>query len=514
MQKLLIWLLIFSLEAACVGAPSFAVAQTTGTAYSGLSAINKIINSTPGINVVNIAGKTTVSASAAEAVAVDAGLTIAVATGATSSISGTALAGIAAKAIRAGGLIGVATIVVPMVADALGLYICPPPDFVCKRDPKGPAASDIKGAYIRVSYRGDPSFGCMTTSQACTMAQAAYASCQEQAKSVTPGGYTGQVQANPSANPNPSYSPSGGYSYSFYCFGVGNGAPLTVNAPIQSTCPTGYHLDLGQCVRDGSEVPKVPATESDISGALAPKLNSSAANQGQIYDLLTKSGVPVFASSDAVTVTAPPVTAQPQTKTEQITNPDGSTSTKTTTTQTTVTPNVTGSNIGNTTITYPTTTTTTTTITNNITNVSTTTTTTDTKTITPPPKPAQDLPTDYSREATQQAILRSMQGENVPTTPTSLTSADPAVSSVDTQNKTNIGTLDTITPGSTGVAGWFPTIPTAACSNPQVPNPITGQMVSVQICDKVDIFSTFINGVIAVLCLFGCIREVQVALKA
>jgi hypothetical protein len=173
---------------------------------------------------------------------------------------------------------------------------------------------------------------------------------------------------------------------------------------------------------------------------------------------------------------------------------------------------VTVTSVGTVKVDYPATTTVTTTITNNTTNVSNTTTVTKTVTGQPAPPAKQDLPTDYNRENTQKAILDVLQGTGMPSA--ALKSADPTIAQIDGQNKTNSAAVDNITAGSVGIVNWFPSIPTAACVNPQVPNPIGGGMVDVAICDKVDIFSVFINGVIAVFCVFGCIREVSAAIKA
>lgn len=62
---------------------------------------------------------------------------------------------------------------------------------------------------------------------------------------------------------------------------------------------------------------------------------------------------------------------------------------------------------------------------------------------------------------------------------------------------------------------FIPHIPTATCVDPTVTNPVTGsQTYTVPICSSFNIFSYFINGVLAVLCMIGISRQIQSAIKA
>lgn len=61
---------------------------------------------------------------------------------------------------------------------------------------------------------------------------------------------------------------------------------------------------------------------------------------------------------------------------------------------------------------------------------------------------------------------------------------------------------------------WFPTINSAVCSNPSVPNPVTGAQVEVNICKYIEIFAKFISGVICFLALIGSVQQVTSAAKA
>lgn len=74
--------------------------------------------------------------------------------------------------------------------------------------------------------------------------------------------------------------------------------------------------------------------------------------------------------------------------------------------------------------------------------------------------------------------------------------------------------ITSVTNDSIGISGWLPKIATTECSNPQVPNPITKAMTDVPICGAFNTLKTFISAVICVFALYGCIREVQSALKA
>lgn len=75
------------------------------------------------------------------------------------------------------------------------------------------------------------------------------------------------------------------------------------------------------------------------------------------------------------------------------------------------------------------------------------------------------------------------------------------------------GMLDNIDPNKFQWS-FIPQIPTATCENPRVKNPLITQYLDVDICGFFNKFSFFLNGVLAVLCLYGCAREVQKTLKA
>lgn len=61
---------------------------------------------------------------------------------------------------------------------------------------------------------------------------------------------------------------------------------------------------------------------------------------------------------------------------------------------------------------------------------------------------------------------------------------------------------------------FIPQIPTGSCVNPTLKNPVTGAGVEMDVCGKFDMFSFFLNAVLAIACVYGCVRQVQNAMKA
>lgn len=60
---------------------------------------------------------------------------------------------------------------------------------------------------------------------------------------------------------------------------------------------------------------------------------------------------------------------------------------------------------------------------------------------------------------------------------------------------------------------FIPQIPTTACVNPHLQSPFGGSTLDIDICVYFNRFSLFLNAVLAVLCLYGCVREIQKAMK-
>lgn len=372
---------------------SSANAQTAG-AYSGLAAINKIILGTPGIGAISTAGSTSVTASAIETASLANGMRIPIATSATAAIAASRMAGIAGAAMKIGTGIGLASLVLPIIWDNSGYKICPPPEFICKATttPKqSPGGWHYQGASV---YFTSPSSACDSKGYIAGPVDSGgtHATCLAKVGTVgcTAGGC---LMHNVYSEVTPSCQ---------------NGDALTP----QGTCRSPTLVE--------------PITQPQLVQAITDAMNASAANQQKMYDAMRNTSTPVVTGTDTVVVTAPAVTTPPMTKTEQVANPDGTTSTKVTTATTTVTPAVTGTGINTTNITYPSVTTTTTSITNNTTNITTTTTTTETETARPdaptvqvpsaPTAPTQ-FPTDYNREVTQQEIAAELKAAGAPTMP-------------------------------------------------------------------------------------------------
>lgn len=64
------------------------------------------------------------------------------------------------------------------------------------------------------------------------------------------------------------------------------------------------------------------------------------------------------------------------------------------------------------------------------------------------------------------------------------------------------------------LADWFPHFPTAACVNPSIHNPVTGNPVEMGICTYVDALSVIVTAVICFFFLIGNVRTIQDAMKA
>jgi hypothetical protein len=510
MKKFFTWLVILVVEAVSIGAPGYAFAAPS-VAGSGAAntnrIINSIINNTPGVAVARTTG-TGVFVKAAGSVTAS-GLSIPLA--AESFAGAGRIAGMAARAIRVGGWVGVASVVIPWVADQYNIKVCPPPAFFCVNGDELPADPITGGWTLNNPFTGGSKLYAGTNVDLCN-----------------------KLTATIPVNQSPVY---GKFSYQLYngyhqCVAEKN-ASLTVQIFVSTpTCPADSVMRGNDCIKYG---PIRPATENEIGVATESMINGNAGRIGSLYDTMSKSGVSMFGSEDAVTVTASPVTAPSTVSTTTIAKPDGSIDTVKTTTDTTVAPSVQGGNLGNTTVSYPTTTTTTTTTTNNVTNISYTTTNITNGTaqsvpnsemagngapipvVTKPPvevtkpEPAPvEIPTDYNREVTQGKILDALTSPITAEAPTGNKELD----DVAVKRADGVTAVTNITVGGTGLTGWLPTIKTTACVNPKVATPITGKLLDVNICDSVGTFSKFISAVISVFCLYGCIREVQSAMKA
>lgn len=85
--------------------------------------------------------------------------------------------------------------------------------------------------------------------------------------------------------------------------------------------------------------------------------------------------------------------------------------------------------------------------------------------------------------------------------------------SIDQANTGLKGKMDNIDPNKFQWS-FIPQIPTTACTNPSLRNPVTGGTVEMDICGGFNKFTFFLNAVLAIACVYGCVRQVQGAIKA
>lgn len=531
MNKFFSWLFLLVFYAGTIALPGVAyAAPSLGSpiASSTTRILNDIIRRTPGVATVTTTGAgVRVGASGAVGLAGGGGLAIPVA--ASALVTPGRLGGMAGAAIRAGGWVGIATMVAPWIADQYGIKVCPPPDFFCIPSTEPTPPEKLSGWF---DQQTNTRLAGQTFTSATAVCEAAKAA--------------GQVRTVPSEDANYFYR-AGGYDFtenmpgqkSCYIEYQQKGFPntawgkLTYATPwsyAAVTCGPGTHMENSMCVLDNPVLK--PAEQSQIAGAVENAIANNPNRIGSLYGAVDGAGMAVFSNTDPVTVEAPPVTMPSQTSTTTQNKPDGSIDTINTTTTTKVTPNVQGGTLGNTTITYPTTTTTTTTTTNNVTNVTYTTTNVTNNVTNPanppnvdaaPPPPMNDpakpeptkpteFPKDYNKEVTQKGILDVLREFAKPVDAVAPT-GDGQLSEIASKNAERVTATAGITEESTGLRGWLPDIKGIQCVNPKVPNPVTGVLTPVVICDAVDLFSQLFGGVVSVFALYGCIREVQSAIR-
>lgn len=126
-------------------------------------------------------------------------------------------------------------------------------------------------------------------------------------------------------------------------------------------------------------------------------------------------------------------------------------------------------------------------------------------TVTPPPDPNNGLGCGGPGQGVCSAVANSnadMQQKD----------AD-SRASIDQANTGLKGKMDNIDPNKFQWS-FIPQIPTTACVNPSVRNPVTGGPVEMDICGGFNKFTFFLNAVLAITCVYGCVRQVQNAMKA
>lgn len=422
-KKHIVYLLVLILEFLFVLSPGQATAQTlTG---SPLTAINKITAGTGSYSNGNV------SATYNELIKRVSGRVLSVPTTATAVVSAGRLAGLAAGAMKFGTVVGIASVVIPIILQETGISVCPAPDFFCKSSKieVKPTAGGYKA--FTVSY------------------SSALSACQAWFATRSPAQGFGNFRG---------VTESSGH---FYCDTDASRQSYEVlfSAP---TCGNGGTVSGYGCFSPG---PLVGITESEISTPLQTKLSSNSTSSKNLYDELVKQKVPVLLSEDPVQVVAPSLSYPSETKNEQISNSDGTTSTKITTVTPTVNPVKTGTTINNTNLSYPITTVTNTTTTNNTTGAVTNTTITQTETADPSIPSDLQIPTDYNRELTQQKILDELSapGTVLPADQEARTKIVVDKNSLDLDNKFKSIPTE-LTPDKALWFSWVWVPPTGSCS--------------------------------------------------
>lgn len=505
----------------CGLAGSASAQQAPVTSFNSM--MNSIIRSTPGITNVSIGTGVRVAAAGTVPVATTGGLTIPVATTVAADVgAGTMAAALGRVAVRAVPWVGAAVLAAEVgkaiVENSNIRNNCQISTNIFCTTGEGSSSTTYKVGVMHYNVR-HPDGGSSGDQTSVAAACSAFTSSRT-AIHASSDGYSyscvGAAEWIPGQqDPSMTYKwvDKKGQPVSSYTSSV-------TDMGTYNVCPDGktkeYTRD-GMCpITSYTPGPEKPATEEDINEVLTRKANADhdwllrmKAQMDQMSQQNTDLEPPINWKGVPITVNAPPAAGpETQVSTRQVPNADGTTSTETVKTQTTVTPTAApGGTVDNPGVTFPSKTTTTTTTINNTTNVKNETTNVTNNAAVPE---KTELPTDYAREPTLKAILGNLTTEYTGEKP----KGDQELKDIDSQNKTNAAVVDGISEGSTGLKGWLPTIKTATCRNPKVPQPLTGALVDVPICDTVDVFASLISAVIAVAALYGSVREVQAAIKA
>jgi hypothetical protein len=316
------------------------ISPTMAAGYSGLDMINRIVNATPGINVVGITDGVTVAATGTVEVAA-AGLRIPVIATATATIGKAAMAKAAARfVIGLGSGVGVAL----TAYDVYNWYI----DSGYKPCPISTGAIFCKsGVAPTMTYSGYFDDGYLAPEGSSTRYPSVQAMCDVWKNNHGYPSYTIIPQALINQ-----YTQRGICHYDDPNQGGVNEWYYTKNA---ATCPTNYTLSGGTCNYTGPLPAPVGAPYSPTELeylTVGPSPNWDANRSKRMYDALIKDkqydnhqkelwpqGTPVAWNSPAVTTPATVV------EVATVPNPDGSTSTQTKKVSATVTPTPVGATL-------------------------------------------------------------------------------------------------------------------------------------------------------------------------
>jgi len=467
------------------GAAGSASAQYTSS-YAGLDHINRIVRNTPGVTVAGTGTGVTATASGPVTVRIPSGVAVSVPVNVQAAANRAAIARAAGRIVaRSIPFVG-AALVAQDIWDLIrpqGVIPCPVGTGAVVCESVVPRTNQNFPAYPHPgNYTGDSSAGYTVYKELPSSAHGCGGS--------VPAGF--QIV---------SYRRDAGVSCGWVMQGsykVSQLPPPTPSVDGENTATTATEAATA------SSPSRIPSLYNNIMG-LDPSVNPEITPG--TYPLDLRNAPVSMPNTQAVTLPAAEVS------TRTITNADGSTSTEKVTESPTVTPTIKpGATVNNPQITFPSTVERVTTTTNNVTNNTTIIREVVVVPSPPPETPPLEIPKDYNKEVTQRSILEVLRTAFGPiTAPTPDGEAE--INQVKEQNDKGMAAVDAITEDSIGLKNWFPIVPTAACINPQVPIPITGQMINVPICGAVDTFSLFISGVIAFFCVLGCVHQVQTAMR-
>lgn len=369
--KNLLWFFVGISIAAAVMIPS-AYAQTAHVDPAFNRIMNGIVSNTPGVTTTSIPSGVSTTGTGTSTVTTASGLRIPIPESSSANVSKAAIAAaaskLAKKAIPIAGAAYTAYEIYKAYKES-GLQICAPPDFFCRPSSDFPLVTDTSGLYyLRNGGTGPAS-------------QAAAQNCAY----ATGYGVAFIQKATEGSLLIGCYKADGTVTSKY------NGTSNDINANLESGTITTV------------PAPLVPQTEAQLEQALLDKMNADPEFSKKYYDAVRadykRLGIidgsyplpldtPLNFPPDTAIILPPDTplstnipnvyTPEKTVKTRTIPLSDGSINTETTKESTKVEPTKTGTTVGDTKISYPTTTTQTVTTTNNTTNI-TNTTTTETK---------------------------------------------------------------------------------------------------------------------------------------
>lgn len=485
--------------------------------YANFTLVDQITNNSPALNLVKSQTGLVVNAANDAVITTAAGSRVTVPIRAAATISNGTLALNAAKIIRGANIVGAAFTayeVYNWVKDS-GVTTCAPPDFFCK-----PAVQGDAGVILSYCNSNPGCTSLMPLEQAYKALQTALNSQGES--------YTEVITIPTLSNPMVRfYSPTSGQTVQY--------------SPVRYGCTNGNTPQFlgGTYTCGAASEPSPPSpygTQQELADAIAASMGAPSADTIRLHDALRKDmqklpGIitpgDIVPPATPLTVTAPEVSTPPAvTKTETITQPDGSKVVRETSSSTTIVPNIPWTKIGDaatTPATFKERTTET------VTNINPDGSRTPVSTTVNAPETTSN---DASKPAAEGGKECGTPGRaKCQIDETGMPEAesfdkDKDLKTIEDANKARQEEFDKIgggggggggstTPGKSGISNdWFPSIPTTECTNPKVPVPVTGQQLEVNICGPVGIFRSLFTIVFAFFVVMGSVAQIQTAIKA